>query len=397
MSVVTSLSVSHAQELPHVYLVDPATVRATKLSYARGESNSAVTRLLADADKVLAQPPVSVTEKTGFPPSGDKHDYMSVAPYWWPDTTKPGGEPYIRRDGIVNPDRYTIGDRERIGTMMNGVWTLSLAWYISGKPEYADHAIRFLRVWFLDADTRMNPNLEYAQVVRGRDLGRGIGIIDAYGLRTVIDGLGLLEECPAWTEQDREGVKDWFRKYLDWLLTSDHGVTESKEKNNHGTLYAVQASTIALFVGRDSLARAMVYTAGVERIGSQIEPDGSQPFEVVRSKSFNYSLFNLEGLMQLALIGDHVGVNLWSYEADDGRSIRKAIDFLIPFALGTSYWQHEQITRMEVERLVPILRIAAVHYQSRRYAELETSIPTRNREAQRTTLLFPDYVTATTK
>src|ERR1700759_1463185 len=38
-------------------------------------------QLLSDADKLLSFKAVSVMDKTGVPPSGTRHDYMSIAPY----------------------------------------------------------------------------------------------------------------------------------------------------------------------------------------------------------------------------------------------------------------------------------------------------------------------------
>ncbi len=38
--------------------------------------------LLAEADETLRSKPVSVTETSKTPPSGDKHDYFSLAPYY---------------------------------------------------------------------------------------------------------------------------------------------------------------------------------------------------------------------------------------------------------------------------------------------------------------------------
>jgi hypothetical protein len=389
--VLVHLVVSAQESPPRVFLIDTSTLQAARDSYIRGGEKSmpAIARLLEDAKRALSAKPVSVLQKTQPPPSGDMHDYTSLAPYWWPDSSKPDGLPYIRRDGEVNPEHNRLGDRARLGKMMSAVCTLSLAFYITREERYAEQAVEFLRTWFLNPDTRMNPNLQFAQIVRGRDQGRGIGIIDAYGFRGVVDAIGLLAPSRSWTAADQAGMKQWFGRYLDWLLTSDHGKQESTEKNNHGTAYAVQVATIALFLGRDDLARGFVQAAKEGKIAKQIEPDGSQPLELARTKSWNYSMMNLEALMQLAWLGDRLGVDLWSYRTQDGRSLRKAIDYLLPAALGREQWKKEQITRMEVERMYNVLTIAAIKYKSKEYAKARKAIPRRHGAADRANLTLP--------
>jgi hypothetical protein len=73
--------------------------------------------------------------------SGDKHDYMSIAPYFWPDPAKPDGLPYIRRDGEVNPERHNRNtDAAAFSATFGNVQTLALAYYFTDKPEYPAHA-----------------------------------------------------------------------------------------------------------------------------------------------------------------------------------------------------------------------------------------------------------------
>jgi hypothetical protein len=381
------------EKQPRVFLFDPSTLSAARESYSsrKADSNRAIVVLLREANEALKLSPVSVVQKTQTPPSGDKRDYLSVAPYWWPDSSKPNGLPYIRRDGEVNPERKLIGDRDRIGTKLTSVYTLSLAYAVTGDERYAAHAIEFVRTWFLKPDTRMNPNFNFSQAVRGRNKGRGSGIIDGYGLRSVIDAIGLLEISKSWIQADRNGMRQWFESYLDWLLNSKPGDDEAAAKNNHGSTYAVQVCTIALFLGKDDVATQVVRAAKSERIARQIEPDGSQPLELVRTKSWDYSMLNLEALMQLAWIGERFDEDLWTYTTDDGRCIRKAIDFLLPSALGKDVWVHAQIARMETERMYTVLRIAAMKYKSRECDEASRAIPGVQYKAERANILYPAF------
>ena len=182
---------------------------------------------MEDAERALKADLVSVMQKQQTPPSGDKHDYMSLAPYWWPDPTKPGGLPYIRRDGERNPEYRTFGDNERCDAMVNRVEALALAFAVSGKERYSDRAILQLRVWFLDPSTKMNPNLNFAQAIKGVNDGRGIGIIETYSFRRLIDAMILLKQSKGWTAEIDRGIRAWFEAYLRWLQESPNGKEEA--------------------------------------------------------------------------------------------------------------------------------------------------------------------------
>jgi hypothetical protein len=392
LSLFLTVSVAHAQLYPRVFLIDGKTLYTVRTSFKNGEKTyqPALAELFKDAGKSLRVAPVSVMEKQQLPPSGDKHDYLSIAPYWWPDSTKPDGLPYIRRDGEINPERYTVGDRERLGTMIKSVWNLALAYYISGEDQFADHASKFLRTWFLNPETRMSPHLKFAQFIRGENDGRGAGIIDTYGFRQVLDAVGLLEGARGWTQSDLEGMKRWFDEYLIWLMESDNGKDEAKTKNNHGSTYTVQVSCIALFVGKDSVAEELIKMTK-RRIAAQIKPDGSQPEELVRTKSWNYSMLNLEALVQLAWLGDRFGENIWTYTTHDGRSIKKAIQYLLPSALGMKKWRHKQIVSMETERLVSVLQILSVKLDDEAYAQMMKDLKKVNWKTQQSLILYPQF------
>src|SRR5262249_56327936 len=195
------------------------------------------TTLKADADKALGVERYSVVDKGVTPPSGDKHDYMSQAPYFWPDPSKPGGVPYMRKDGQRNPEINKITDHRAIDGLVSNTQTLALAYYFSGDERYAAKAASLVRAFFLDAPTRLKPNLEYAQFIPGVNTGRGIGLIETRGFTRVVDAIGLLERSKAWTADDDRGAKEWFTEFLRWMQESKNGRDESAAKNNHGTYY----------------------------------------------------------------------------------------------------------------------------------------------------------------
>lgn len=363
------------RDSPRVFILDATALSNLRARIAAAELREpAVARLRADAEIAMKEPLLSVTEKQLLPPSGDKHDYMSLAPYWWPDPSKPNGLPYIRRDGQTNPDIQRVPDHKNFDRLMSTAHTLALSYYLLHDESYADRAARLLRTWFLDPATRMNPNLQFAQAVLGRNEGRGTGLIETRSIGTVADTVGLLADSSTWTSADQKGTEEWCSRFLDWMLKSSNGKDEAAAKNNHGTYYDVQIVALALFTGERKLAERVLREVPARRIATQIEPDGRQTLEIARTKSLSYSTFNLAAFFELARLGDNVGVDLWNFQTRDGRSIRKALDYLVPFVTGEKQWPSEQIERYNAGEIVPVLLTAADRYHAPSYRDAASKL-----------------------
>jgi len=340
--------------LPRVFsLRAEALAEAKRRITARDPSiTPAFKQLLDEVDKALAAPNVAVTDKrTLLPPSGDKHDYYSLSPYWWPDPSKPNGLPYIRRDGVTNPESKADLDQPRIATMGANVSALALAWYFTGDEKYAAKATSQIRAWFLDPATKMNPHLRFSQLVKGNDAERGSGIVDTRWFIEVVNSAGLLGTSRSWTAADDASLKTWFGSYLNWLLTSPNGKHEQAAKNNHGSWFAAQTATYALYVGDTSRAKEIA-NAGKARIGWQIAREGTQPIELERTRSMHYSGFNVEALSRLAEVGEKVGVDLWHYQAPEGGSLQAAIRNLARYTGSAEKWPGNQIDSVSLDLLL---------------------------------------------
>jgi hypothetical protein len=357
-TIVQAQSPAH----PRVFLID--------LGRADKPTDPAVIKADRDAAAAAKIQVASVVTKKANPPSGDKHDYMSQAPYFWKNPDTPNGLPYIRRDGERNPEIKQYPDHDLLDQMVSVVDRLAIGYYRTRKEAYAARAAEILRMWFINPDTKMNPNLEYAQAIPGLNTGRGIGIIETRGLTRVVDAVGLLAGSPSWTKADQAGMEAWFSKYLTWLTESKNGRDESAAKNNHGTFYDVQAADFALFTGNTALAKQILENAKQKRFAAQIEPDGRQPLELDRTKSWDYSTMNLDGLISLAILGDHVGVDLWKFQTSDGRSLRKAILYLEPFAKEPAKWKFKQISPLEPQRFYSAAAKALKGYKDAEFQKM---------------------------
>lgn len=283
-------------------------------------------------------------DKTALPPSGDRHDYRSIAPYWWPDPAKADGLPYVRRDGETNPDRDTAAfDRTAIGRMSDDVTTLSLAYYYAGDRRYAIKAAAMIRTWFLDPATAMNPNARFAQGIPGREHGRAEGVLDTSAFQPVIDAVGLLAPSRALTRAENRRLELWFSRYIDWMLTSPTGRAENAASNNHGIWFDDQVAQYALFARRPDVARAVVTAFATKRIAAQFDPSGKLPAELTRTRSLHYSIYALTPAYNVAEIAACLGYDLWNYRDPAGRGLRSATDFLAAYRGNIAAWPYREI------------------------------------------------------
>ncbi|AOS44200.1 Alginate lyase [Lacunisphaera limnophila] len=318
--------------------------------------------LAKHAPAALTVPITTVTDKTVLPPSGDPHDYVSYARYWWPDPAKPDGLPFVRHDGRHNREQVARGDRQRIGEFCDTVEQLAAAWHVHRDETAARRAGAWLRAWFVTPATRMNPHLDYAQVRLGHDRNRGnpTGLLDSRGFAQVVDALRLLDDSPALAHDEKTVIRTWFTAFLHWFTTAPVALEERAAKNNHGSWYFAQAIPLARYTGQDTLARALMEEARA-LIVHQIQPDGSQPEEIRRADGLGYSVFNLEALAVAARHAAGLGTDFWAYTAPNGASLRRAVEFLRPYNTAPETWPHRQNEKLAPGFLDHLLAEAAAN------------------------------------
>ena len=318
-------------------------------------------QLIGDAEHALMFKPVSVMTKKDFPPSGDKHDYMSIAPYWWPNPNTATGVPYVRRDGEVNPETKNFTDKTVLPGLSASIYHLALAYYFTGKEAYATHASKLIRVWFLDTATRMNPNLKYAQSVKGVTDGRAEGVIDTRHFMHIIDAIQLLKASSVWTDKDQSGMEGWVKDFIQWLGTSTIGKEEMNAPNNHGVWYDAQLLAYAGFMRDTSLVKT-IYARVLSRLDKEMDAQGSFPLEMRRTTSLHYSVFILNAYSSLATRFQQLGLDLWKSNTASGKSLKKGFDFILPYLLKKQPWTGPQINEFKQAEAIPLLNKAITQY-----------------------------------
>ena len=323
--------------------------------------------ILARANKALDEKPITVTAFISPRSAGGKHDFFSEGDYWWPDPADPDG-PYIQRDGQTNPDNF-VDHRKAMIRLSQIIGSLASAYIVTKDERFAAHAFRHARAWFSDTATMMNPSLNFAQAIKGRTTGRGIGIIDTIHLIEVAQGLLRMRNSPAIDEKTWQRINDWFSNYLAWLNSHPYGIDEMNAKNNHGTCWVMQVAAFAKFVDDDKLLDFCKERYKTVLLPNQMAADGSFPEELRRTKPYGYSLFNLDAMVMICKILSDDKDNIWKYRTKDGKSIEQGIRFLYPYIQNKNKWLLKQDVMYCDEWPIahPLLLFGAMEFENKEW------------------------------
>ena len=342
-----------------------------QLSLMKREGNipaEALEALRKRADEQLASPMLAVTLRNARAISKNPHDYASFGPYWWPNPDTPNGLPYVRRDGEIVP-----GSIEEITPrlMARKVLELALAAFYFDSEEYGRAAEKALYDWHLNPETYMTPHAEYAQAIPGICTGRGIGIVDFAYSYQVLDAAAILDSLGYISEENLNGLKAWYSDFADWMLTSENGLTEDTEPNNHGTFYDIQLLAIALFTDRRALADKICKTAYSRRFAAQIEPDGKMPLELARTMAIHYSLANIRAYCVLANMAESNGHPEFYKDSSDGGKglLRSAIDYIYQYVINPESFPYKESYSAEVYPSIPDMMLMALMFADAHYPD----------------------------
>lgn len=292
--------------------------------------------VLTLAESNLQEAPITITASSCVRSAGGQHDFFSEGDYWWPDPQNPQG-PYVRKDGMTNPDNFT-DHRKAMVRFSKIVGNLTSAYLLTDDTKYVTAALSHITAWFVDDSTKMNPNLLYAQAIKGRYTGRGIGIIDGIHLMEVAQSVRIFEAKGVISSEDLVVTKQWFADFSEWLMTHPYGKKEMVHPNNHSTCWNMQVAIFAKLAGKQEAFEFCYDNFVNTKMPNQMAEDGSFPLELARTKPYGYSLFNLDAFVANVLILSTEEHDLWSYQLADGRSIKKAITYMAPYVGDKSSW-----------------------------------------------------------
>lgn len=294
-------------------------------------------RILKLANQALVLKPPAITDRIATNSAGGLHDFFSQADYAWPNKTTKTGLPYITRDGESNPDTFTY-HRMAMRHMKDAVAALAAAYALTGDDKYVSKAAEFIKVFFLDPKTRMNPNLQYAQAVLGKETGNAYGVIDTLHLAELPVAIRFLEKSPAFPPEVDRGLKQWFADYSKWITTSTNGVKEMNNANNHSIACYLQLAGFAKFTGDEKLLESCREQFKNVLFPRQMTNDGSFPRELARTKPYGYSIFQADNVAMLCVLLSTTNEDFWKFQLPDGRTPRNAVDFIYPYLADKNRW-----------------------------------------------------------
>jgi hypothetical protein len=310
----------------------------TKIAFNLNEIERS--RVIENAVLYLNETPVTVTNSYCNRSAGTNHDFYSEGDYWWPDEKNPDG-PYVRKDGYTNPANFTA-HREALIRFSQICGAFASAYVLTKDEIYAQQLVLHLQAWFINQNTKMNPNLLYAQAIKGIATGRGIGIIDTVHLVEVTKAIAAIENSDALSKADLTIIKSWFSDYLHWITTHEYGISERDNGNNHSVCWTMQVAAFAALIKDEKTMEFCRNFYKTTLLPNQMEKDGSFPLELKRTKPYGYSLFNLDAMSSICQILSTKKDNLFTYTTQDGKNIELGMEFMFPYIENKSLWPYQQ-------------------------------------------------------
>lgn len=334
---------NHYFKLCILFLAFSFRLEAQKLPIELNETGNEIQsvlsiKILSNANKALNELPLTVTAYYAKRSAGNRHDFFSEGDYWWPDSTNLQG-PYIQKDGQTNPDNFT-SHRLALIRFSQLMGNLISAYIITGNIKYAKATLPHLRAWFVDTATSMNPSLLYAQAIKGKVTGRGVGIIDMIQMMEVAQSVRILEKTHQIPIYELQAIKEWFANYLNWVTHHNYGIDEREAKNNHATCWVMQVLSFAKLTGNDSLIKDCSNRYLNTLLPGQLAKDGSFPLELKRTKPYGYSLFNLDAMTMVAYLLKKGQPTIFNHQLENGANMLKAIQFMVPYVKDKSTWPY---------------------------------------------------------
>ncbi|MES2795789.1 MAG: alginate lyase family protein [Bacteroidota bacterium] len=293
-------------------------------------------KTLENAEWAMNQLPITVTNEQCERSAGGMHDFYSEGDYWWQNPDDPNG-PYIQKDGLSNPNNF-VAHRKAMVRLSIIIGSLASAYVITKDEKFVKKAFEHLNAWFIDEATLMNPSLNFAQAIKGRATGRGIGIIDMIQMIEVAQGIIIMQNSKSIDPSNLGKIKNWFSNYLLWVTTHKYGIEEREAKNNHGTCWVMQVAVFSKLVDNQALIDYCVNRFKTVLIPNQMAKDGSFPLELARTKPYGYALFNLDAMATICHVLSKSGENLWNYAGSNGQTIKTGIEYMYPFIADKPKW-----------------------------------------------------------
>lgn len=362
-------------------IYDDKALRIRRRLYQEGNDtalNKLVQQLIKTADKEIKnKAKYSVMSKTLSPRSGDFHDYFS-----------PWGATLAHRDlemastdpAEVLKAKVILKRRElratlridylRLSNCFRNLTVLALAGFFTGEWKYSRKSADQVRMWFINPNTRMNPNINFARCdsIAGHSYGSSSGLNEVADLPFVLDAFRLLHRAKALSDDDMSGLWKWMRKYTGFLNKGLPARRAYFSSSRLGPLFDLHSASVGTFLGdfpmilrHTSLARGRMFShfGGVNIFGHLLKPIAGDDIMIAsNNRSMHDATEELLIWATLSLVSERVGINMWRFtsrtrENRDGSKdpmLKLAVKAALPYFARKSRWDFNDNSDKEPER-----------------------------------------------
>jgi hypothetical protein len=298
-----------------------------------------VRRLRLEAERHLKEGLWTVTADRPKGIDLDPHEYYSESPFYWPDPINPAG-PFRRRGGQANPAVFTA-NRAALDAMCEAVFTLGTAAYLLDDPRYAARAVRIIQTWFILPKTRMDPNMQRAGTIPGRQAAADSlpsgGVSEGRPLIRAVQGMEFLAKSGAWDPKEEAATRKWFEEFARWLTPAGPAANSRRGGDNSIWRAAIEASSATF--AEDTAAQRRVFDS-YRSPAFPRPPRASSGAAPVPPAQFLAT--SLEARAMICRIAQLHGVDLWHSPSRNRGTISAAIDSLEASLADPKQWTKEQ-------------------------------------------------------
>ncbi|WP_369935197.1 alginate lyase family protein [Xanthomonas tesorieronis] len=211
--------------------------------------------------------------------------------------------------GRLKGDPVKAGTEASLGDMRK-IQALAVAYALTGKERYATKAGDYLGRW----------------AAVNRPTGQPI---DETGLEPAIFAYRIVRKAlPTGT---RDAVDDWMRR----IARAEIASRDTKRKTATNNWHSHRLKTVGLIgIALDDDGLIAYARDGFKRqIGDNLRPDG-QSIDFIERDALSYHVYDLRPLVTLALAFSERGEDLYHWQARNGASLARSVQWLLPYLCG---------------------------------------------------------------
>lgn len=255
----------------HLLVCDEGLLLKRKMRWLAGDEETSllVNDLIQEAERVMLLPPPPRETLDSVQPLRSPADNVILALPWALPPRRALPDPSLGQTPLIRTDEHspsnTRDSRGAVQRMFDETLLLALAATFSESIEHWHAAAERVRVWFIDPETRISPQLQYVrpQFRNRQNAEMSIEICNLQDIYLFLDAVYLLQnhKTHAFSRDDSEALRSWFTEYVSWLSESPQGRSERASARANGQRYDLQYAAISAWLGDYEALQATILRA----------------------------------------------------------------------------------------------------------------------------------------